>query len=111
MTAVPGAATATGKTGEIETQQAEAPFLVTIRAVDQYWNLMSSISDGEITLSSSGGNLDLVDPGDAGVPFVNGSRDIEIVLGDPGLVSVFATDPTRSSVSTGRADIPVNEAQ
>jgi hypothetical protein len=107
----PGALTGTGKTGEILTQQAEVPFVLSIRAVDQYWNLMSTVNDGSIELSSSGGVLDLVDPGEHGAPFVNGSRDIGVVIGDPGLVAVFATDPDHPNANTGRVDIPVNEAE
>ncbi len=108
--AVPGAMTGDGKDGDPLTQQAEAPFTLTVRAVDQYWNLADDVVDGAITLSSSGGQLDLVDPADAGVPFINGSRDIEVVLGNPGVVAVFATDAAHGSVSSGRVDIPVNEA-
>lgn len=107
----PGALTGTGKTGEVLTQQAELPFTVTVRAVDQYWNLMRDIDDGQIQLSSSGGALDLVDPDMADAPFIGGSRDIQIVLGNPGLVSVFANDPGHPEVSSGRVDVPVNEAE
>jgi hypothetical protein len=107
----PGSLTGTGKSGEVLTQQAEVPFTVTVRAVDQYWNLANDIDDGEIQLSSSGGALDLVDPDDADAPFIGGSRDIEIVLGNPGLISVFANDPGHPSVASGRVDVPVNEAE
>jgi len=107
----PGGLTGTGKTGAPLTQQAEVPFTVTVRAVDQYWNLVSSVDDGAIQLSSSGGALDLVDPADADAPFIGGSRDIEIVLGNPGLVGVFAVDPAHPAVASGRVDIPVNEAE
>ena len=110
-TPLPGALSGTGKTGTPLTQQAEAPFALTVRAVDQYWNLVSTISNGVITLSSSGGQMDLVDAGDAGAPFVNGARDIEVVLGNPGVVTIFGTDPGHATVSTGRVDIPVNEAE
>jgi hypothetical protein len=110
-TAEPGLLVGDGKTGAPLTQQAEVPFVITVRAVDQYWNLVRTIDDGTITLASSGGALDIVDAGDVGAPFINGSRDIEIVLGNPGLVSVFATDPDHPTVSSGRVDIPVNEAE
>ncbi len=110
-TPVPGSLSGDGKDGEPLTQQAESPFTVSVRAVDQYWNLVSSISDGTIHLSSSGGQLDLVDPTEDNAPFVNGSRDLEIVLGNPGVVSVFATDSFHSDVNSGRVDIPVNEAE
>ncbi|MFN2369528.1 MAG: hypothetical protein ABR506_00080, partial [Candidatus Krumholzibacteriia bacterium] len=80
-------------------------------AVDQYWNLVQAISGGAITLSSSGGQLDLVNAADANAPFVNGARDLQIVLGNPGLVAVFATDPLHPTVSSGRVDVPVNEAE
>ncbi len=110
-TPVPGALSGYGKEGEPLTQQAESPFTVSVRAVDQYWNLVSSIVDGSIHLSSSGGQLDLVDPGDDNAPFVNGNRDLEIVLGNPGVVSVFATDSGHPDVNSGRVDIPVNEAE
>ncbi|MBE0565777.1 MAG: hypothetical protein IH621_07480 [Krumholzibacteria bacterium] len=110
-TPVPGALTGNGKDGAPLTQQAEAPFTVSVRAVDQYWNLVQAVSGGAITLSSSGGQLDLVDAGDAGAPFVNGVRDLQIVLGNPGLVSVFATDRLHPTVGSGRVDVPVNEAE
>jgi hypothetical protein len=109
-TPLPGALSGNGKEGEPLTQQAESPFTVTARAVDQYWNLVTSISSGSIHLSSSGGNLDLVDPDVDNAPFVNGSRDLEIILGNPGVVSVFATDSGHPDVNSGRVDIPVNEA-
>ena len=35
---------------------------MTVRAVDQYFNLVHTVDDGQIELSSSGGALDLVDP-------------------------------------------------
>ena len=110
-TPVPGANTPTGKTGSVQTQQAEAPFTLRVRAVDQYYNLVDSLSSGELHLTSSGSGLDLVDPGLDGAPFVNGSRDFEVVLGDPGVIPVFVTDGQASSVGTGRVDVPVNEAQ
>ena len=107
----PGALTGDGKDGEPLTQQAEVPFTLTLRAVDQYWNLATSISDGTVILSSSGGQLDMVDPADQGAPFINGSRDVGVVLGSPGVVAVFATDPAHPTASSGRVDIPVNEAE
>jgi FlgD Ig-like domain len=110
-TPVPGALSGDGKDGEPLTQQAETPFTVSVRAVDQYWNMAHTVSDGTIHLSSSGGELDLVDAAADNAPFVNGSRDIEIVLGNPGLVSVFATDAEHATVNSGRVDIPVNEAE
>lgn len=110
-TPAPGALTGNGNSGSPLTQQAEVPFVITVRAVDQYFNLASEIVDGSIALSSSGGSLDIVDPVDVDAPFINGSRDMEIILGDPGLVAVFCVDATRPTVSTGRVDIPVNEAE
>jgi len=110
-TAIPGALSGDGKDGEPLTQQAEAPFTLTVRAVDQYWNLAHTVSDGTLHLSSSGGELDLVDPAADNAPFVNGSRDVEVVLGNPGVVAVFATDAFHADVNSGRVDIPVNEAE
>ena len=110
-TPLPGALTGNGKTGEPLTQQAEAPFTLTVRAVDQYWNLANAVDDGAIHLSSSGGEVDLVDADDLDAPFISGSRDLEVVLGNPGVVTVFATDPEHPAVSSGRVDIPVNEAE
>ncbi len=108
---LPGALTGNGKSGEPLTQQAESPFTVTVRAVDQYWNLARTVLDGTIHLTSSGGELDLVDADDDMTAFVNGSRDLEIVLGNPGVVAVFATDAAHPTVNSGRVDIPVNEAE
>jgi hypothetical protein len=110
-TPLPGALTGDGKDGEPLTQQAESPFTLTVRAVDQFWNLVSTVDDGAIHLSSSGGELDLVDPASDNAPFVNGSRDIEVVLGNPGVTTIFATDPVHGTVGSGRVDIPVNEAE
>jgi len=110
-TAVPGSNTPTGKIGTVATQQAEAPFTVRVRAVDQYYNLVDELESGELHLTSSGSGLDLVDPGLDGAAFVNGSRDFEVVLGDPGVIPVFVTDATNSAVGTGRVDVPVNEAE
>ncbi len=110
-TPLPGALSGSGKTGSPLTQQAESPFTLTVRAVDQYWNLATDIVNGTIHLSSSGGELDLVDPAADNAPFVNGSRDVEVVLGNPGVVAVFATDAAHATVNSGRVDIPVNEAE
>ncbi len=110
-TASPGAMSGTGKTGEPLTQQAESPFTVSVRAVDQFWNLNHTVSDGTIHLSSSGGELDLVDPATDDASFINGVRDLEVVLGNPGVVTVFATDAAHADVNSGRVDIPVNEAE
>jgi hypothetical protein len=107
----PGSNSATGKTGQPLTQQAEAPFTVRVRAVDQYYNLVETIDDGELHLTSSGSAIDLVDPALDGSPFINGLRDFAVVLGDPGVIPVFATDTTRPALNTGRVDIPVNEAE
>ncbi len=110
-TPLPGALSGSGKSGAPLTQQAETPFTLQVRAVDQYWNLDHTISDGTIHLSSSGGELDLVDPAADNAPFINGSRDVEILLGNPGVVAVFATDAAHADVNSGRVDIPVNEAE
>ncbi len=110
-TVIPGSTSATGKTGSPATQQAEAPFTVRVRAVDQYFNLVETIDDGELHLTSSGSGLELADPNLDGSPFINGMRDFEVVLGDPGVIPVFVTDATRPQISTGRVDIPVNEAE
>ncbi|MDY0109759.1 MAG: hypothetical protein RBT60_07460 [Candidatus Krumholzibacteria bacterium] len=110
-TPAPGSLSGSGKAGAPLTQQAEVPFTLTVRAVDQFWNLVRTINDGRIQLASDGGQLDLVDADDLDAPFIGGSRDMRIVLGNPGLIGVFATDPDHPTVSSGRVDIPVNEAE
>ncbi len=107
----PGGLTGTGKSGAPLTQQAEVPFTLTVRAVDQYWNLVRTLDGGRIRLAGSGGQLDLVSADDLDAPFIAGSRDLQIVIGNPGLVAVLATDPDHPTVSSGRVDIPVNEAE
>ena len=50
----------TGKSGSPAVQRSGEVFPITVRAVDQYFNLVHTVDDGQIQLSSSGGALDLV---------------------------------------------------
>ena len=110
-TAIPGAATLMGKTGEPETQYVGIPFPIEVRAVDQYFNPITTLNAGSIDLAASvAGWLALADPADAGVPFINGRRSFSVSLLGAGLVTVHAEDSEQPGAATGVADIPVKNA-
>ena len=103
---VPGEAAApgspTGKTGSPNVQTANAPFTVTVQAVDANWNAVSSTDTVGITSSDANAVL----PSNAAL--VAGAGSFSITLETGGSATVTATDITDGSkTASSSAAIPV----
>jgi hypothetical protein len=85
--------TTTGKSGTPTNQTAGTLFTVTVRAVDQYWNLVSGVND-RIVLSST----DLYAWMPADTVLVNGQVLIPTRLHKSGYQTITARDSTNGSI-------------
>jgi len=85
--------TATGKTGTPTNQSAGNPFTVTVRAVDQYWNLVSGVND-RIVLTSTDAFAWM--PSDT--VLVNGQCLVPTRLHKSGLQTITARDSTNATI-------------
>jgi flagellar hook capping protein FlgD len=94
--------TPSGKTGTPTTQAAGANFTVTVRAVDQYWNLVPGIND-IIALTST----DTFAWMPADTVLVNGQVLIPVQLHKSGPQTITARDSTNASI-TPNTSSPVN---
>jgi len=106
----PGVSSATGKTGAPILQQAEVPFMVQVRATDQFWNLHDTMNAGAINLSSSDGSLQPGNPANNGAPLIGGIGDYELVLHNQGNITLYAEDLDAPTVLAHAVDVPVGEA-
>lgn len=82
----------TGKRGTPDPQRSGQPFSLSVRAVDQYWNLADATVTGAIHLYASDGSFTDGNPAQQDVPFVNGRRTFEVFVVDEGLVDITAHD-------------------
>jgi hypothetical protein len=89
----PRGGTATGKTGTPTNQSAGTPFTVTVRAVDQYWNLVPGVND-RIVLTSTDTFAWM--PSDTTLS--NGQVLIPTRLHKSGLQTITARDSTNASI-------------
>ena len=87
--------TATGKTGTPTTQSAGSQFTTTVRAVDQYWNLVSGIND-RIVLTSTDTFAWM--PSDT--VLVNGQCLVPTRLHKSGYQTITARDSTNGSIQS-----------
>ncbi|HKQ20389.1 MAG TPA: FlgD immunoglobulin-like domain containing protein [Candidatus Eisenbacteria bacterium] len=87
--------TATGKTGTPTTQSAGSQFTTTVRAVDQYWNLVSGVND-RIVLTSTDTFAWM--PSDT--VLVNGQCLIPTRLHKSGYQTITARDSTNASIQS-----------
>jgi hypothetical protein len=85
--------TTTGKSGTPTNQTAGTPFTVTVRAVDQYWNLVSGVND-RIALSST----DLYAWMPTDTVLINGQVLIPTRLHKSGLQTITARDSDNVSI-------------
>lgn len=106
----PGNSSATGKLGAPVTQQAGLSFTVSVRAVDQYWNLAESFNGDHIWLASSDGSLDDTNPSNQGALFVNGRTFFVITLNNNGDIDVTCSDVDNPSKPVQTVTIPVSYA-
>jgi hypothetical protein len=91
----PAGGTATGRTGTPTTQSAGNPFTITVRAVDQYWNLVPGINDN-IHLTST----DAFAWMPADTVLNNGQCLIQVRLHKSGNQTITASDNDNSSILT-----------
>jgi hypothetical protein len=87
--------TATGKTGTPTNQTAGTPFTITVRAVDQYWNLVSGVNDNIHLVST-----DAFAWMPADTTLSNGQCLIQVRLHKSGNQTITASDNNNSSILT-----------
>jgi hypothetical protein len=87
--------TATGKTGTPTNQTAGTPFTITVRAVDQYWNLVSGVNDNIHLIST-----DAFAWMPADTTLSNGQCLIQVRLHKSGNQTITASDNDNSSILT-----------
>ena len=85
--------TTSGKSGTPNNQTAGASFITTVRAVDQFWNLVPGVSD-QISLTST----DLYAWMPADTTLINGQVLIPTRLHKSGYQTITATDDTNGSI-------------
>ncbi len=92
--AAPG--TPTGKTGTPNSQTANVPFTVTVRACDSSWNLVTTMTSAvEILASDASATLP------APAQFVGGTRTFQLTFNAGGTFTVFAHDQTDNTIPDG----------
>lgn len=99
---------ATGKEGTPDTQRSRSPFPVTVRAVDQFWNLAADENGGAITLSATDNSVGAGNPVDIGAPFVNGRRTFDLFLESEGQVDLSVWDAADPAPPGQTVAIPVD---
>ena len=92
-TAAPG--TVSGKTGTPTAQSAGNPVTVTVRMVDQFFNLVSSTDTVAITSSDVAATLP------ANAALVAGSKTFNVTFNTAGSRTVTATDVTNGAITAG----------
>jgi hypothetical protein len=101
-TAAPG--TATGKTGTPTEQLPDTAFNVTVRAVDDNWNLVSTATD-TVAISSS----DIFAALPANAALVGGTKQFSVKLSEAGITNtITASDVTDSLKTPGESAISVS---
>ncbi|MBP9127197.1 MAG: T9SS type A sorting domain-containing protein [Elusimicrobia bacterium] len=102
----PGVPSATGKNSTPATQAAGQGFAITVSAVDQYWNVVSSYNSPAetITLSASDGSLAALGE----QMFLNGQTVFSnLQLRTPPQVTVTASDTSSPSLGSQSVNIPL----
>ena len=98
-----------GKSGSPLNQRSGEPFPMTVRAVDQYWNLADTTSVGILRLVASDGSFsEDGNPEENYVPFINGRRTFNGFLTDEGTVNVTVYDEQDLTRPSQTAYIPVD---
>ncbi|MFH1282212.1 MAG: hypothetical protein ABII27_00930 [bacterium] len=99
--------TAFGRAGDPDQQEAGIPFEVTVLAVDDYWNKITDMNSGQVTLSSSDDSIAINPPVNQGDTFVNGEIKFTIHLGSQGNVTVSVTDASNATIIKSKVNIQV----
>ena len=102
-TAAPG--TPSGKTGTPTAQNTTTPFTVTVRAVDAFWNVVTTAPTNEISITSTDGAA--IVPTNANL--ASGTRTFTITLRTPGSPTITATNVT-NGVITANTSAPITVA-
>lgn len=110
-TPAPGDDEGDGKIGEPLVQSAGEPFLIQLRAVDQFWNVVADLNAGAIELSCSEPEaFEWQNVGDFHSAFVNGRRSVGVILDAVGSLSLYAADNQTPAAGSGQVVVPVAEA-
>lgn len=98
----------TGKSGAPAAQRSGESFPLTVRAVDQFWNLVATADTGTVNLAATDGSFSLPDnPADNDVPLVAGQRVIQAFLVAEGEVGVTASDLDAPGLPGQTVHVPV----
>ena len=92
----PAPGTPTGKSGVPETQSVEIPFTATVRAVDDNWNLIASVTD-TVALASSDASATLP----SAAALAGGVGTFSVTMNAAGNWTVTATDETDGTKTPG----------
>ncbi len=103
----PGNTSATGKTGVPSREEAYEPFNVTVLAVDQFWNKVTTFNGGSIELVSSDGSLDASNPPNNYAPLSAGEATFNIKIFNKGDIVVTASDQNNLDKTPQSVTIPV----
>src|SRR5580765_5976922 len=93
-TAAPG--TSSGKTGTARAQTVGVPFDVTVRACDNTWNTVTTVTNA-IQILSSDASATLPAP----AQLINGQRTFTVTFNAGGTFTVFAHDQTDGTIPDG----------
>ena len=101
-TAAPG--TTTGKTGTPSTEYVNGQFLVTVNAVDQYWNVVSSVNDA-VQITSNDPNAVL--PSDSVLANGTGAFNLalEKISHNPATTTLAAADVTNIGIPSDTSPV------
>ena len=97
-TAAPG--TLSGKTGTPQAQTAGVPFFVTVRACDNTWTLVPSVTHS-IQILASDASASLPAP----AQLVGGTADFLVILNAGGNFTIFAHDQSDGTISDGTSSV------
>jgi hypothetical protein len=100
--AAPG--TTAGKTGTPISRVVNRPFNVRVLAVDDYWNLVSSVFD-YVDITSTDSTATLPVPGNGFL--LEGTNTFSVTLNTNGNFTLTATNVSNSSIASGTVAVPV----
>ncbi len=96
----PRGGTTDGREGTPNTQQAGTPFIITVRGVDQFWNLVPSVND-----TVAFGSSDAFAGMPARVPLLNGQAMVQTTLFLVGGQRIWGTDVTTPGLRSDTSSV------